>query len=305
MLAFEPFDHGLFYGAKPGHATIGGVVAAAVCGPRRLTMGGARDHLLGFKAVSGRGEVFVGGGKVVKNVTGFDLPKVMVGSWGRLAALTQVTLKVMPRPRTQIAVVCEGLTTEQACHAMAAAMASHAEVSSAAHFPADQNRARTVFRLEGFPASVASRFEMLRDLLEEDGDLHVLEEESARFLWSGIADASVLGRDTILWRVVVPPSAICGFLASVEPFGVNWLLDWAGGMAWVAYDGAAEPLRSAAAEAGGHATLVRGPESLRATVPMFHPRSPAVTRLSERVRRAFDPASVFETGRFLDNPYAD
>jgi glycolate oxidase FAD binding subunit len=305
MLAFEPFDHGSLYGGGTGQATIGGVVAASVCGSRRLTMGGARDHLLGFEAVSGRGEAFVGGGKVVKNVTGYDLPKVMAGSWGRLAALTQVTLKTLPRPRTQVTLVCEGLTTEQACRAMATAMASHAEVSSAAHLPADPARARTAFRLEGFPASVAARVDMLRGILAEAGALHALAGEEARALWSGIADASLLGRDAILWRVVVPPSAMCGFLAAVEPFAPRWVLDWAGGMAWLAHEGAAEPLRLAAAQAGGHATLLRGPDGLRATVPMFHPRSSAVMRLSERVRRAFDPASVFETGRFLDNPYAD
>ena len=305
MLAFEPFDHGLLYGAPPGRATLGGVIAAGVCGPRRLTAGGARDHLLGFKAVSGAGESFVAGGKVVKNVTGYDLSKLMAGSWGRLAALVEVTLKVLPRPRAQATLVCDGLAPAQALGAMAAAMASSAEVGAAAHLPAGPDgagRALTAFRLEGFEASVAARKAMLETLLE---GVRPLEEEAVAGFWRAVREASPLGARAALWRVNAPASAAASLATALESMGARWLFDWAGALTWAAHEGAPEEIRAAAAAAGGHAMLVRGPEALRAATPMFHPQSPGVEALSQRVRRAFDPNGVFETGRFLDFVHAD
>ncbi|HEX4097529.1 MAG TPA: FAD-binding protein, partial [Caulobacteraceae bacterium] len=156
MLAFEPFDHGPMFGRGEGAATIGGIIAAGVSGPRRLSRGGVRDHLLGFKAVSGRGEVFVGGGKVVKNVTGYDLCKVMAGSWGRLAALTEVSLKVLPRPEVELSLAARRLDAGKAVALMAQAMGSKADVAAAAHAPA-----LTVLRLEGFGPSVQARVKLL------------------------------------------------------------------------------------------------------------------------------------------------
>jgi glycolate oxidase FAD binding subunit len=156
MLAFDPFDHGAMLG-NDGGATIGGIIAAGVAGPARLSRGGARDHLLGFTAVSGRGEKFVAGAKVVKNVTGYDLPKLMAGSWGRLAALTELTLKVLPAPRTQQTLVMRGLDPAGAVAAMARAMGSAAEVTAAAHLPDWRGEAMTALRLDGFAESVAAR----------------------------------------------------------------------------------------------------------------------------------------------------
>src|SRR5271170_537914 len=154
MLAFEPFDHGPLLGAAPGRATLGGIVAANVSGPRRLSMGAARDHILGFTAVSGRGEALKGGGAVVKNVTGFDLPKLMAGSWGTLAVLTSLTMRVLPRPRTETTLLLRGLSDEAANGVMTKAMASRVAVSAAAHLPAGES---TGLRIEGFGPSVDAR----------------------------------------------------------------------------------------------------------------------------------------------------
>ncbi len=307
MLAFEPFDHGPIFGRAAGDATIGGVVAASVSGSRRLAMGAARDHLLGFEAVSGRGERFVGGAKVVKNVTGYDLPKVMAGSWGRLAACTQLTLKVLPRGRTQATEAIRGLPAVEAQAAMAQAMRSPAEVSAAAHLPAELNGgiSLTAFRMQGFEPSIVARCGMLHELLRPSGRVERLEAREADAFWDTVRDVSPLADGRPLWRVNVPPSGGCRVVSALEPLGAHWFFDWAGGLVWLSFDGDPAAVRGAATEAGGHAMLVRGDAALRAHVPAQHPEAAAVMALAARVRRAFDPEGVFETGRFLDDIHAN
>jgi glycolate oxidase FAD binding subunit len=284
MLAFEPFDHGPIFGRPAGAATIGGVVAAGVSGSRRLSRGSARDHLLGFKAVSGRGEAFVGGGKVVKNVTGYDLSKVMAGSWGRLAALTEVTLKVLPRPPVELTLAVEGLDLAAATALMAKAMGSQADVAAAAQAPGV-----LVFRLEGFGPSVEARSALLQGMAP---GLRALDEGEARPFWARLRDP--LPGPGLLWRISIPPSRAPGVIAGL---GGDWLMDWAGGLIWSGSEDAAG-VRRAALDAGGHAMLLRAPEALRAEVPAMHPPTAGVAALEARVRRAFDPAGIFETGRF-------
>lgn len=300
MLAFEPWDHGPLFGL-PTNATIGGVVAAGVAGPRRVTSGSARDHLLGFEAVSGRGEHFVGGARVVKNVTGYDLPKLMAGSWGRLAAMTQLTLKVLPRARVVVTLAADGLGQRGAHAAMARALGSHAEVSAAAHVPAEVNggAALTLFRVAGFEPSVEARAMLLPDLLRDHSALRRLDQAEAETAWDAVRHATPLG-DGTLWRVNVPPSRACAVIDALEPAGALWLFDWGGGLIWLAFEGDAALVRRTAEEAGGHAALVRAPPEMRVRVPAQHPRAKGVMALEERVRRAFDPAGIFETGRFLD-----
>lgn len=286
MLAFDPFDHGAMLG-NSGGATIGGVIAAGVAGPARLSRGGARDHLLGFTAVSGRGETFVAGGKVVKNVTGYDLPKLMAGSWGRLAALTELTLKVLPAPRTRLTLAMRGLDAAGAVMAMARALGSAAEVTAAAHLPDWQGESVTALRLDGFTESVAARAAMLPEFeAVEDGDA----------LWLAVRDATPLPREWPLWRLIVAPGKAPSVIAALP--GAEWLLDWAGGLIWLASDADPVAIRGAAEAAGGHATLVRASEAMRSIVPALHPQSPALAGIEQRVRRAFDPNGVFENGRF-------
>ena len=299
MLAFEPFDHGPLFGREAGAATIGGVVAAGVAGSRRVSAGGARDHLLGLRAISGRGELFVGGAKVVKNVTGYDLPKLAAGSWGRLFAMTEITLKVLPRPRTSATCALFGLDPAAAVRAMAAAMGSTAEVAAAAHLPGDHDeRATTLFRIEGFGPSVQARCAALATLLASFGPIDILDEASAAPMWTALRTLAPLVGDRPLWRVNVAPSRSPVVIDALAPHGADWLLDWAGGLVWIACESAPSIVRTAAAAAGGHATLVRAPQTMRAQVPALHPPAAGVAALEERVRRAFDPAGVFETGRF-------
>ena len=294
MLAFEPFDHGPILGGPAGKATIGGIVAAGVSGSSRLTMGGARDHLLGFEAVSGRGERFVAGGRVVKNVTGYDLSKLITGSWGRLAALTHVTLKVLPAPQTTQTCLIEGLSLAEAYQAMARALGSRADIAAAAHLPAEAGgRSATLLRVQGFTPSVTARAAMLSALL---GRMEILDVDTAAPLWERLATLSPFATaQEPLWRISIPPRACAETAAHL---GSRVIADWAGGLLWASTDLPADRVREIAAMAGGHAMLVRASPALRATVPAFHPRPAPVAALEARVRRAFDPAGIFETGRF-------
>ncbi|WP_340316427.1 FAD-binding protein [Rhizorhabdus argentea] len=302
MLAFDPFDHGPLLGGPSGQATIGGVIAAGVGGSGRLTGGGARDHLLGFTAVSGRGERFVGGGKVVKNVTGYDLPKLVAGSWGRLAALTEITLKVLPRPPVVVTMAIAGLDHRAAQGAMACAMGSSAEIGAAAHLPVGPGvTALTLFRVQGFAPSVEARCTALPDVLRDHGRLFALPEEEAAVCWTAIREVRPLRDAPLLWKINVPPSSGPALVDHFAPLGANWLFDWAGGLVWLGFDGDPGLVRQVAEAAGGHAMLIRAPDAMRNALPLQHPRTPGVAALEARVRRAFDPAGIFETGRFLDS----
>jgi glycolate oxidase FAD binding subunit len=302
QLAFEPFDHGPIFGRPAGAATIGGVIAAGVSGSRRVSAGGVRDHLLGFHAVSGRGEAVVGGAKVVKNVTGYDLPKLACGSWGRLFALTEVTLKVLPRGRDRATLAARGLTPAAAQGAMARAMGSGADVQAAAHLPhgLDGGASLTLVRLEGFGPSIAARTAIVQALWRDVGGAEVLDEATAAAAWDALRTLATLPADWPLWRINTPPSGGAKVAQALEPLGAQWLFDWAGGLTWLSFVGDADVVRQAAKAAGGHAMLVRAVAGARAQVPALHPPQPGVAALEARVRASFDPAGVFETGRFLD-----
>lgn len=307
MLAFDPFDHGALFGAATPAATIGGVIAAGVAGSRRLSAGGARDHLLGFEAVSGRAERFVAGARVVKNVTGYDLPKLAAASWGRLFVMTELTLKVLPRAPEQATVVLEGLPPDLAQRALARAMRSQANVQSAAHAPTSVTGepGLTAVRLEGFGASVSARIAMMTSLWSDEGAPYVLSHSDAEQYWNGLRDLSRLNDGRPLWRINTPPSGGPQVVAALEPLGTQWMFDWAGGLTWLSTDAEPDFVRSTATAAGGHAMLVRADEALRRVVPAFHPQAPGVAALEARVRAAFDPHGVFETGRFLDTAHAN
>ncbi len=292
MLAFDPFDHAALLGGPAGQATIGGVIAAGVSGPARLSRGAARDHLLGFEGVSGRGEHFVAGARVVKNVTGYDLSKLLTGSWGRLAAITELTLKVLPAPRERRTLLLRGLSAEDAVAAMARALGSAAEVTAAAHLPVWRGDALTALRLDGFPSSIDARAETLARLL---GGLETLDAPAGDELWTAVRHAAPLPADKPLWRAIVPAAEAPAFVAAR---GGDWLFDWAGGLVWLASDADPGAIRRAASERGGHATLIRADAAMRAAVPTLHPQPAPLAALEARVRRAFDPNGVFETGRF-------
>jgi len=304
-LSFEPLDYGPLFGNETGKGTIGGVLAANLSGPRRIKAGAARDHVLGMEAVSGRGEIFVSGGKVVKNVTGYDLPRALCGSFGTLAVATEITLKVNPKPETSATFQIEGLDDETGVKALCAALGSSAEVSGAAHLPADLNgsKSRTVLRLEGFATSVDYRFKTLDKLLGGYGQASRIEETQSADLWRSVRDAQVFaGRNTPVWRVSVAPTAGPQLVRRLKDrLDVQALYDWSGGLVWVSCEDGADhgtTIRQIVAEiGGGHATLVRAEPSVRTSVPVFEPQSHALATLSLRLKEQFDPKGILNPGR--------
>jgi glycolate oxidase FAD binding subunit len=316
-LAFEPMDYGVVLGAAVGAGTIGGVIAANLSGPRRIKAGAARDHFLGVNAVSGRGETFKSGGRVVKNVTGYDLCKLLAGSWGTLAAMTDVTLKTLPRAETEETVLVLDLEDVTARKVMAAAMGSYGDVSAAAHLPpyaaariaetASAAAATTAFRLEGVAPSVAQRKSILQMLLSPFGSLGALDETSSRSFWRAVCDAVPFAangpagaRD--LWRISTAPTRGADLGCTLADQGdAELFYDWAGGLVWAALpaaDDAHAPLvRATVAAAGGHATLIRAPAAVRAAVDVFTPEAPGLAALTKRVRESFDPHGVLNAGR--------
>jgi glycolate dehydrogenase FAD-binding subunit len=305
-LAFEPIDYGPVLGGEPGRGTIGGVLAANLSGPRRIKAGAARDHFLGVTAVSGRGETFKSGGRVVKNVTGYDLCKVLAGSYGTLAAMTDVTVKVLPRAETEQTVLVLGLDDAKAAAAMSRAMNSANDVSGAAHLPAplaarmhQAGTSVTALRLEGVAPSVAHRRHALETLLKSVGAIVVMEEGASRELWKTVREVRPFANDArVLWRVSTAPACGHEVVAAIGE-GAEHFYDWAGGLIWITVpgDGRAERIRGAVALAGGHATLVRAPASLRATVPVFEPQDAGLAALTRRVKESFDPKGILGPGR--------
>jgi len=318
-LAFEPIDYGPLLAGGSSRGTIGGVLAANLCGPRRIAAGAARDHFLGFEAVSGRGETFKSGGRVVKNVTGYDVSKLIAGSWGTLAALTTVTIKTLPRPQTQATVMVSGLDDAGAIRAMAAAMATSCDVSGAAHLPATvtprmglsiglgmAGRSLTVLRLEGVGPSVDHRKAALCVAMKAFGAAELCDEDVSPGLWRAIRDvmpfaaADVSGRP--VWRIVTAPSRgaeLAGMISAAAAAEV--IYDWAGGLVWVMLtpsdDAGAAIVRRAAGACGGQAMLIRAPAATRAAVDVFSPQQPGLASLTRRVKQGFDPNGVLNPGR--------
>ena len=316
MLAFEPPDWRALLGAE-GAETLGGVVACNMAGSRRVRAGSARDYVLGFSAVNGFGEIWKAGGKVVKNVTGYDMCKLQAGAYGTLSALTEITLKVMPRPETACTIVLHGLTDETAISTLADALNSPFEVSGAAHLPRPAARrskiggvaagpgAATALRLEGPRPSVAYRAGALESLVGRGARLNETETEA---FWSdvGAVQPFLAQGSRIVWRLCPTPSHAPSVAHSILSAmqSAEFYFDWGGGLIWLSLDpveagpdAGANIVRPAVRSAGGHATLVVASETVRAVTPVFEPMSGALAGLTARVKKGFDPRGVLNPGR--------
>ncbi|HSI40239.1 MAG TPA: glycolate oxidase subunit GlcE [Xanthobacteraceae bacterium] len=311
MLAFEPADFGQLLGEPAGGGTLGGLLACNLAGPRRPSAGAARDHALGLRAVSGRGELFKAGGRVVKNVTGYDLPRGLAGSHGTLAAFTEITLKVLPRPETAETLLLLGLDDAAAAQAMSRAMGADCDVSGAAHLPAAiaglvpavaaAGAAVTALRLEGVPPSIAHRRRRLEALLSNEGTLGALGAEASAALWQAVRDVlPFAGATRPVWRVSTAPLQGPAIGIAAARIGARCFYDWAGGLVWIECPGdepQAEAVRAAVRAAGGHATLMRASPAQRAALDVFEPLEAAAAALTRRVKESFDPHRVLNPGR--------
>ncbi len=295
MLAFEPPGWPSLFGDR--QPTLGGTVACNVAGPARVRAGAARDHFLGFSAINGRGEIWKAGGRVVKNVTGYDMCKLQAGAFGTLSILTELSVRVAPKPETARTLVFAGLDDHDAVVLLARALNTPHEVAAAAHIPRER---RTAIRIEGPAPSVAFRSSALEALL---GAAECLDEAASRTLWTGIGGVQPLLPlgERVLWRLCPTPSeapAITAAIARARP-DADWFYDWAGGLVWLSLD----PTEDAGAAVvrgamtGGHATLFVAPDTTRARVAVFDELPGPLASLSRRVKDGFDPLGILNPGR--------
>ncbi len=323
QLAFEPIDHGQLFGGTPGTGTIGGLIAINASGPRRIKAGAARDHFLGFRAINGRGEVFQSGGRVMKNVTGYDMCKLMAGSYGTFGILSEITLKVLPKAEMEVTLLIVGLDDDQAVNVMTKVTGLSHEVSGFAHLPAVgrdflspapaelADRSLTALRLEGPEISVKTRMSELVDYLAEPGrQIEQIHSLASRSLWAGLRDATPFrhGNSDQIWRISSVPTKgaqlVKDLMTKQVPVTCHYY-DWAGGLVWLAVEPAndahAPAIRDVTEIHTGHATPIRASDNVRASVPVFHPQPAALAALTKRLRTSFDPQLIFNRGRVRED----
>jgi glycolate oxidase FAD binding subunit len=282
--------------AEPSHLfgenqTIGGVIASNLSGPRRVMGGALRVHVLGVRCVNGSGEILQFGGRVLKNVTGLDVGKLLTGSFGTLAVLTEITFKVLPVCEAVGTVAVAGLDAVAGVKVLSAGLGSPFSVSGAAYVPSTQT---AYLRIEDFTPSVNYRCEKLA---AQFPGATILDTEASHALWADIRDCKVLEMGDALWRVSVPPSAGPAVLAAT---GLPGFLDWGGGLVWLTGPATVETheaVCAAARAAKGVWWLMRGPISLRAAVDVVPPEAPALAALRRRIQTSFDPRGIFNPGR--------
>jgi glycolate oxidase FAD binding subunit len=318
MLAFDPKLGAI--SAEQAAGTIGGVMATNLSGPRRMTAGAARDYLLGFKAVSGRGEAFQSGGRVMKNVTGYDLSKLMAGSFGTLAVMYDMAIKTMPKPEDAASLIIAAPSIMAAGAAVRAALSSPHEMTAGAIIPPEvavfsshelltdmgQNPL-AVIRVEGFSVSVKSRIAALSDLLLGYGDQHILSAGASDLIQAELREGVLIPKQNnrVTWKVSCPPSAGAGILDAVlKRPNCYAYADWAGGLIWVGHPsgGASggDALRRMVSSCGGHVTLIDAPKSMRRSADVFHPQPPPLDQLTRRVKASFDPLGILNPGRMYE-----
>jgi glycolate oxidase FAD binding subunit len=297
QLAFEPPDFSKLHGAS-GATTIGGIVATNASGPARVNAGACRDSLLGLRMVDGQGQIIKAGGRVMKNVTGYDLCKLLAGSYGTLGVMTEVALKVLPAPQTTGVLLIDGLSVTNAVAAMSSALGSPFQVTGAAHtLTGLDGHPVTMIRVQGFEASVSYRLEALASRLSHFGKCSV-EVDPTRTAtgWKWIADLEDFhDRDGVLWRFSVKPSDAPELVERLRVAGaIHFQLDWGGGLVWALCPDQ-QDLRTAL-QGGGHGTVARTQNSCPSTIPMFHPRGSVIARIEAGLRQKFDPRGILNPG---------
>lgn len=305
-LTFEPMDHRRLYGTDK-EPTIGAVAAGNISGPRRIMSGAARDSLIGVRFVNGKGELIKNGGRVMKNVTGLDLVKLLSGSWGTLGVLSEVTFKVLPKPICSATLQISNLADDRAIAALCEAMKSQFEASGTAHLPAglDGLKARTLIRLEGFESQLRYRLDEMARHLSQFGAADEIPETESAALWREIRDCGPLAdpADHAVWKISIAPTKAADFMARFSAeHETRYYYDWSGGLIWLAIDpqihadAGSIALRESLAATGGHATLLRGPVDLRSRIEVFQPQAAPVMRLSSQIKNQFDPRNIFNPG---------
>ena len=297
MLPFEPIDHRRLLESE-GVPTIGAVVAGNLSGPRRIQVGACRDSLIGVRFVNGKGEIISNGGRVMKNVTGYDLVKLLCGSWGTLGVLTEVSFKILPKPEAALTISLSGLDMKAAVDTLTKGLSSPFEVTGAAHIPNDQSK--TYLRIEGFADQVSYRADQISQLV--GGDCERVEGDAHEAIWQGLRNVTPFAEDQRpIWRIHLAPSAVEALTRRIsERFSSRFILDWGGGLIWAATDADAPFVFDAVSSAGGHATLIKGPATLRDEARQAKTKHPRIAAIETALRSTFDPQHILNPGRLAD-----
>ncbi len=318
QLAFEPFDFGLLLGqSSEMGGTVGGMIATGQAGSRRVLGGGVRDSVLGYQGIGGRGDLHRAGGRVVKNVTGFDLSRLMAGSFGTLAVMCEVVLRTVPKPHCSASLVLFDLDEHDGLSRLRLILRSVSDVSGAAFIPAKadgatmanlpRDRSMTILRVEGIEQGVRERLDRITDRFLGAGEEHrVIEGASSERLWKAINRAEPLcslaedGR--CVWRFACPPTGGAALGYTLTTYGAHYYYDWAGGLIWAELDQdrSAVDLRAGLSACGGHATLIRAPEKARVRDDVFQPLFDSERALVERIKAAYDPSRILNPGRMFN-----
>lgn len=318
QMPFEYLDFSKILGTDPSWGTIASLFASNFSGSRRILKGSARDHLLGVKAINGRGETFKSGGRVMKNVTGYDLAKFMANSWGTLAVMTEVSMKLLPKPPSECTLFLYGLADDIAMEALRCAVNTPYEVSGAAHLTREhafpclegvsyvRDKALTAIRLENTPKALAARSEKIKDLLNAFGDIYYIDEPESQLFWQNMRQLMFLtGHDDAIWRISTSPMHAYQTAQQIKKLvDCDISYDWAGGLLWATTRGVSDmgssDIRRIVAHAGGHATLIRPKANVADFVSPFHPLDPAHMKLTKGIKAMFDPQAVLNPGRMYD-----
>ena len=309
-LAFEPPHFQVNVGNKPhSHATVGGMVAAGLSGPARASAGAVRDFVLGLRFINGRGEHLTFGGQVMKNVAGYDVSRLLAGSWGTLGLITEVSLKVLPMAPAEAYLMC-ALPQAQALNLLHQ-WGGQPLPLNASCWVKDNTQAGApemlFVRLRGALAAVqAAKLRMSQDVAKLQSELIEQSAESAAQDWALCRDQALpfftqhsANEDLALWRLSVPQTAPVLNLPNIVS---ETFIEWHGAQRWIwAPLSEAQQIRNAAATVGGQATLFRRPQQASAAVnvntPVFTPLDTVQQRIQHALKNEFDPAGIFSPRR--------
>lgn len=316
IMPFEPLDMGPVLGLSQGEGTIGGLFATNLCGSRRVYAGSARDNILGVTAVNGQGDIIRSGSSVIKNSSGYNISKGLTGSWGTLAVMTEVTMKVLPKPEETATLIFTGLLDELAIELMSKTMKTPYEVSGAVHLQQqftsclrDEELNRldtpvTAIRIENFSGIVEYRLKKLKEILDSFGPIQVLNSDRSEQFWSDIKTLRMFQfTDAPFWRITTSPGKGVEIINAVKTHHPNSvaMYDWSGGLIWLltpfTADAGASEIHRAVINRGGNATLMRGELSLRASAEVFQPVEENIATLTRKLKAAFDPNGILNPGR--------
>ena len=313
QLAFEPVDFGFLFNGKSNNGTIGGVISCNFAGPRRFKVGSARDHLLGFQGINGKGEIIKSGGTVVKNVTGYDLCKLISGSFGTLSVLTELSVKVLPKPQNSKTLIINNPHIKKAIEYLGTALSSSSDPSGGVFYPEQFDQsftfndlthkgALTAIRIEGPSNSVDHRIKNLSaELGLLENEYSILESVQTKIFWNKTKNLEIFSNSKKnLLRIVAPISETLSVLQKMKPYEINYFLDWGGSLIWVELEKISlkilREIKDIMQQHSGYFTIIKVEDDLKASADIFT-IDPIKYKISEKIKKSFDPKRIFNPGK--------